>query len=118
MNVDMWDRNKWTSELKKFDVLVMTPQIMLDLLRHAYFPISSVSSALNTQSPLTEHLSWFLKVSLLVIDEVHHARGGHPYARILTEHYAHCLPESERPKIFGLTASPIWNAKKPQESLK
>jgi endoribonuclease Dicer len=30
--------------------------------------------------------------------------------------YFHC-PEPDRPKVFGMTASPVWNTKNPLESL-
>lgn len=43
--------------------------------------------------------------SLLVFDEVHHARKKHPYAQIMREHVLRELP-FYRPRIFGMTASP------------
>ena len=54
-------------------------------------------------------------MSLLIFDECHHARKNHPYNGILRE-YAQ-LPPSRRPKIFGMTASPIWNPHNPQASI-
>ena len=50
--------------LLHFQVLVMTPQILLDGLRHSFFRLD------------------FIKV--LIFDECHHARGKHAYACILT----------------------------------
>lgn len=52
----------------------------------------------------------------MVFDECHHARKKHPYAIIMTE-YMQC-PVQDRPKVFGMTASPIWNTKDPAGSLK
>ena len=45
-------------------------------------------------------------INLLCFDEVHHAKKNHVYARIIKTFY---LPEPKetRPKIFGLTASPV-----------
>lgn len=43
--------------------------------------------------------------SLLVFDEVHHARKKHPYAQIMNDHVLRELP-IYRPRIFGMTASP------------
>jgi endoribonuclease Dicer len=56
-----------------------------------------------------------LQVSLMVFDECHHARKNHPYNGIMRE-YFEVAPES-RPKVFGMTASPIWNTKDTAGSL-
>jgi endoribonuclease Dicer len=45
-----------------------------------------------------------------VFDECHHARKNHPYNGIMRE-YFQLDPPSRRPKVFGMTASPIWNLK-------
>jgi endoribonuclease Dicer len=45
----------------------------------------------------------------MVFDECHHARKNHPYNGIMRE-YFQVAPEL-RPKVFGMTASPIWNTK-------
>lgn len=50
----------------------------------------------------------FLKmadVSIIVFDEAHHARKRHPYAQIMD--YYHLTDVSDRPRIFGMTASPV-----------
>ena len=52
----------------------------------------------------------------MVFDECHHTRKNHPYNCILRE-YFQVHPSSRRPKIFGMTASPIWNTKNPLSSL-
>lgn len=49
-------------------------------------------------------------MSLMIFDECHHARKNHPYNGILRE-YFQVSPPSRRPKVFGMTASPIWNPK-------
>lgn len=65
---------------------------------------------------LITHGLWSIKkVSLMIFDECHHARKNHPYNGILREYYQ--LSKSERPKIFGMTASPIWNDRNPQASI-
>ncbi|PPD66653.1 hypothetical protein GOBAR_DD36471 [Gossypium barbadense] len=48
-------------------------------------------------------------VSLMIIDECHHATGNHPYAKIIkvenpNPEFYHKL---NKPKIFGMTASPV-----------
>ncbi|XWS68903.1 hypothetical protein CRYUN_Cryun04dG0133700 [Craigia yunnanensis] len=89
MEVDFWDGAKWKQEIEKYEVLVMTPQILLNGLRHSFFKINMIK--------------------VLIIDECHHARGKHPYASIMTEFYHRQLKAgvSSLPRIFGMTASPI-----------
>lgn len=84
--IDFWDLSKWENEYASHDVLVMTAQIFLDNLRHAYIKMNDVS--------------------LIVFDEAHHARKNQPYNCIMKEFYFQ-TPCLQRPKILGLTASPV-----------
>ncbi|KAJ8093606.1 Dicer-like protein 1 [Marasmius tenuissimus] len=92
---ELTNRKGWEKTFAKNDVLVMTAQIFLNLITHSLWSIN--------------------KVSLLVFDECHHTRKNHPYNGIMREYML--VPEEERPKVFGLTASPIQNAKNPIDSL-
>jgi endoribonuclease Dicer len=47
------------------------------------------------------------QVNLLIFDEAHHAKSNHPYARLMKDYYLHELDISKRPRIFGMTASPV-----------
>lgn len=49
----------------------------------------------------------------MIFDECHHARKNHPYNGIMREYFQ----VKDRPKIFGMTASPYWNHKNPALSL-
>ncbi|KAF7840248.1 endoribonuclease Dicer-like protein 3a [Senna tora] len=82
--VDTWNLKSWEKEISDHDVLIMTPQILLDALRKAFLRIETVC--------------------LLIIDECHRATGNHPYAKIMKEFYHKA---NEKPKIFGMTASPV-----------
>ncbi|BGP45286.1 Dicer-like protein 1 [Rhodotorula kratochvilovae] len=96
--VDYWKREQWQQELNAADVVVLTPAIWLNVLNNAYFDLRDVD--------------------LMIFDEAHHAQKSHPYALVMRSHY-HPLKERGEPvpRILGLTASPIWNVKKPREAV-
>ncbi|KAG8732492.1 Dicer-like protein 1 [Ceratobasidium sp. 423] len=104
MGVDYWDRERWAKAFAESDIMVMTAQVLHDLLNHAHWSIDKVD------------LSSFPLILLLVFDEAHHCSKNHVYAQIMRTHYRHC-PISERPRIFGMTASPIFNIRNPVQSL-
>jgi Type III restriction enzyme, res subunit len=59
--------SNWRQTLHELDILVATPQLVVDMLRHAVIPGL-----------------WMFDT--LVFDEAHHCKGGHPYNRIM-EYY-------------------------------
>ncbi|KAG0213570.1 Dicer-like protein 1 [Mortierella sp. GBA30] len=88
MQTDKFNVDMWKEIFAKADVVVLTAQILLDLFRHGFVKIGMVH--------------------LLIFDECHHARKDHPSCCIMREFY-HSVPAGERiekPKIFGMTASP------------
>ncbi|EJU05694.1 hypothetical protein DACRYDRAFT_113750 [Dacryopinax primogenitus] len=97
LDVDYWKREQWAKEFDEADVLVMTPRVLYDLLSHAHWSVD--------------------RISLLIFDEAHHCRKNNDYNQIMRDHYHKCDP-ARRPKVFGMTASPIWNVKNPADSLK
>lgn len=89
MGVDYWDASTWKQEVDKYEVLVMTPAILLNALRHSFLTLNMIK--------------------VLIFDECHHARGNHAYACILKEFYHKELNSATSfvPRIFGMTASPV-----------
>lgn len=85
--VDDWSWSKWARSLRTQKVLVMTAQIFLNLLRHGLVDIRNVA--------------------LLVLDEVHHATKNHPYRRLFIEFYHSLSDREHRPRVFGMTATPV-----------
>ncbi|KAF8968313.1 type III restriction enzyme [Flammula alnicola] len=96
LDLDLSDRRGWKKRFEDCDVLVMTAQIFLNVITHSLWSID--------------------KVSLMIFDECHHARKNHPYNSILRE-YFQVKPPHNKPKIFGMTASPIWSVKDPLGSI-
>lgn len=98
---DQWkSASLWGRVLSTHRVIVSTPQVFLDALRHAYINLGK-------------------DISLLVFDEAHHAADNHPYNRIMQEFYCRIpsrpkqgivygINQENRPHILGLTASPIY----------
>ncbi|KAF8655840.1 hypothetical protein AX16_002924 [Volvariella volvacea WC 439] len=95
LEMGLADRETWGQRFDENDVFVMTAQVFLNIVTHSLWGID--------------------RVSLMIFDECHHTRKNHPYNTIMREYFQ--LPESDRPKIFGMTASPIWNPKDAVKSL-
>ena len=51
---------------------------------------------------------------MLIFDECHHAQKNHPFRMIMIDHYS---TGREKPKVFGMTASPVWNSSNPVASI-
>jgi ERCC4-related helicase len=85
----------WRVVLERHRIMVTTPQVLLDALRHGYIHLGT-------------------DIGLIVFDEAHHATDNHPYNSIMKEFYFklpsrhHTNGVSFRPMILGLTASPIY----------
>ncbi|KAG0553066.1 hypothetical protein BDA96_01G563200 [Sorghum bicolor] len=86
MGQDFWDSRKWQREFESKQVLVMTAQILLNILRHSIIKMDAIH--------------------LLILDECHHAVKKHPYSLVMSEFY-HTTPKDKRPAVFGMTASPV-----------
>lgn len=95
MGVDFWSKEDWVAQFNQNDVLVMTAQILVNIL--------------------TCHFIGLHNINLIVFDECHNASKNHPYVNIL-EFHENCARE-KYPHILGLTAS-IINKKCKKKSQK
>ncbi|KAJ7524239.1 hypothetical protein O6H91_18G083200 [Diphasiastrum complanatum] len=86
MGQDFWNKERWHLEFQSKEVLVMTAQILLNILRHSIIRMDAIH--------------------LLILDECHHAVKKHPYSLVMSEFY-HLTSKEKRPCVFGMTASPV-----------
>ncbi|GAA5868109.1 hypothetical protein JCM3774_001024 [Rhodotorula dairenensis] len=86
LGVNLCSPSEWKYNFEAYDCLVVTSQLLLDSLAHGFIQMA--------------------QISLLVFDEAHHAKSNNPFASILRDFY-HRAPVAKRPRILGLTASPL-----------
>ncbi|KAK0214136.1 hypothetical protein IW262DRAFT_1516191, partial [Armillaria fumosa] len=98
MEPDQWkDESLWRKVIETHRIVVSTPQVLLDALRHSYIQMGR-------------------DIGLMIFDEAHHTVDKAPYNMIMKEFYFGLLPRETpnldpryaRPMILGLTASPIY----------
>ncbi|KAI4243412.1 MAG: hypothetical protein LQ352_007042 [Teloschistes flavicans] len=87
MGTDHWAKVTWQQHLKNHMVIVCTAEILNQCLMRSFIRIN--------------------QINILIFDEAHHAKKNHPYARIIKDHYIAETDSSKRPKVFGMTASPV-----------
>jgi endoribonuclease Dicer len=95
---DQWkDHELWRRVLGDYRIIVSTPDVLLNALRHGYVHLGR-------------------NIGFIVFDEAHHAADRHAYNLIMREFYSPLPPRGAadstdadvRPMILGLTASPIF----------
>eukprot|EP00834_Sanchytrium_tribonematis_P002493 NODE_78_length_23230_cov_1.644979.p1 type:complete len:1752 gc:universal NODE_78_length_23230_cov_1.644979:21158-15903(-) len=92
---DTEDGILWHRTFSETQAIVMTPQILMNLLQTGFIRMTNIS--------------------LLILDEAHHCSGDHVYKRIMLDYYKATEPIC-RPRVFGMTASPL--ASKSQSDIK
>ncbi|KAK6533348.1 Dicer-like protein 1 [Orbilia ellipsospora] len=86
MGTDMWKREQWEAKMQSDQIFVATADVIFNCLTHSFLKMSDFS--------------------LMIFDECHHTKKQHAYARIMREFYEPEVEEN-RPRIFGMTASPV-----------
>jgi endoribonuclease Dicer len=87
MNTDKYNKVVWTQHFTENRVIVCTADILLQCLSLSYITMR--------------------QINLLVFDEAHHTKKNHSYARIIKDYYLAEADEQARPRVFGMTASPV-----------
>ncbi|KAI1102779.1 hypothetical protein F4804DRAFT_333938 [Jackrogersella minutella] len=78
----------WQQKTGESMVIVCTAEILLSCLHHSFVKMETIN--------------------LLIFDEAHHTKKNHPYARIIKDFYASLEKGAQRrPRILGMTASPV-----------
>ncbi|KAI9848483.1 MAG: Dicer-like protein 1 [Thelocarpon superellum] len=87
MGCDLWNKATWDKHFADNMVIVCTAEVLYQCLMHSFITMA--------------------QINLLVFDEAHHAKKNHSYARIIKDFYLSLPDTGLRPKIFGMTASPV-----------
>lgn len=88
MLVDLQSKKEfWDKTFDENMAIVCTADILYSCLSHSWISME--------------------QINLLVFDEAHHAKGNHPYARIIKDFYAEVKDPEKKPRILGMTASPV-----------
>ncbi|KAL2153195.1 hypothetical protein VTH82DRAFT_4350 [Thermothelomyces myriococcoides] len=77
----------WRKTFDENMAIVCTADILHQCLSHSYIRMD--------------------QVNLLVFDEAHHTKKNHPYARIIKDFYGDVKDPDKRPRVLGMTASPV-----------
>jgi hypothetical protein len=93
-----------------FMILVLGTHLFSRALSECLDPRVSAYRICELRYNAHDSLADATQISLLVLDEIHHCMKAHPYRQIMRDFYQFAEPNS-RPKVFGMTASPIWNGK-------
>ncbi|KAM0371457.1 hypothetical protein ACHAPY_010178 [Fusarium culmorum] len=80
------DKKYWDNQFASNKVVVCTAHILLDCLNNGFITMD--------------------QINLLIFDEAHHAKKKHDYAQIVRRYY-YSTDKNKRPRILGMTASPV-----------
>lgn len=87
MGTGLWNVDVWQKHFKSNMVIVCTAEVLHQCLFHSFLRMN--------------------QINLLIFDEAHHTKKEHPYAKIMRDFYITESDHTKRPRIFGMTASPV-----------
>ncbi|KAI4489336.1 hypothetical protein M0802_011205 [Mischocyttarus mexicanus] len=83
MNLDYWTKEVWMKELDDHQVLVMTSQILVDVIVHGHLSLN--------------------RINLIIFDECHRAVNDHPMRQVMQQ-FEQC-DAKDQPRILALSAT-------------
>lgn len=95
-DVDTWKQDRWLDEFAKYQIIVCTCQILLDVLKHGYLSMKHIN--------------------LLVFDECHHGVGDHPMHGIMEQYLT--VRKEDRPRVIGLSGMLLYKELKNKDQVK
>lgn len=87
MGCDLWTAPVWQKHFSANEVIVCTADILHMCLCHSFLRMD--------------------QINLLIFDEAHHGKKEYPFARIMRDFYITEPDKTKRPRVFGMTASPV-----------
>ncbi|OAX85561.1 hypothetical protein ACJ72_00055 [Emergomyces africanus] len=87
MQTDLWSKDTWEKHFSNNMIIVCTAEVLHQCLLRSFIQMK--------------------QINILIFDEAHHAKRDHPYARIVKDFYLQMTEVQHKPKIFGMTASPV-----------
>lgn len=87
----VWSRAFWSEQFSQNIAIVCTAEILYQCLHHGFI-----------------HMT---QINLLIFDEAHHAKKNHTYARLMKDFYSPMGHNERKPRVFGMTASPVDGTK-------
>jgi len=87
MEYDLWSKTQWQTLFQENQVIVCTPQVLLNVLNKG-----------------SEYIT-VRRINLLILDECHKAHRNHPYTQVM-HHYERAEALGPHPRVFGMTATP------------
>lgn len=87
MRPDRYSQEVWHQHFSANEVIVCTAEVLHQCLQRAFLRMD--------------------QINVLIFDEAHHAKKEDPYAKIMQDFYFREYDKSKRPRVFGMTASPV-----------
>ncbi|KAF5273493.1 hypothetical protein FQA39_LY07510 [Lamprigera yunnana] len=91
MNVDSWNRDMWINEFETHQILVMTAQILVNILGCSFLSLNDIN--------------------LLIFDECHNGVNDHAMRQVMR----HFKDLEEAPRVIGLSATLLNKSCRPQD---
>ena len=104
---DLWRQDDWQELLAQNRVIVCTPAILHNALSHRFVRIHEISLLIFDEGVFM--LRAYAYGNQAHTCPAHHCKKNHPYSTIIRDYYLKA--SATRPRLFGMTASPVESKK-------